>query len=110
LNQFKNKVTSDLDYKQLIEVTASPFISTQIAYVNGSDHVFIANFKGLKGKERAQQLVEKGMNIVFPAKENSKVYCLPFLGDIVEINARIENDRLICTLPDISRGAVVWVQ
>jgi hypothetical protein len=110
MNKFKKMVSDDLNYKPAVEVTASPFVSTQIAYVGDNAHVFIANYKGLKRKENAKQIPEEGVKITFSANENVKVYCLPFLGDMIELKTKSENEKLVCTVPEISRGVVVWVQ
>jgi len=109
LKKFNNLLTNVLGYKPQIDIEASPFISTQVATVADKPHVFIANFKGLKRKENARQLPETGVKISFPAKENASVFFLPFLGNVSKLETKMENGKIVCTLPELSRGAVVWI-
>ena len=78
--------------------------------MNGKPHVFIANFKGLKGKENAVQSPEKDVTIVFPAKSNAKAYTLPFLGQVQEIPGKWRDGKLTCVVPEITKGVVVWCE
>jgi hypothetical protein len=109
-SDFLTSLNQILGYKAGVEITASPYLTTQIASVDGKLHVFIANFKGLKSKEVAQQLPEKDMKIVFPVEENSKVFFLPYLGEAQQIQGQYANGKLTCVLPEIQKGAIVWVE
>jgi len=91
-----------------VEIDASPFLSTQIAEVNGKTHVFIANFRGLKSDEVAQQVAERNVRIVFRAGQNSKLYVLPFLGEIQELKGEKSPGKMTFTIPEITKGMVVW--
>ena len=90
-------------------VDASPFIATQIAMVNGRLHVFLANFRGLKAREVAEQTPEKNARIAFSAQRDSKVWFLPFLGRVQHLRCIAGNGRITCVIPDINKGAVVWL-
>ena len=107
---FVDRLIRDLQYEGAVQVSASPFLSTQIALVDGKPHVFLANFKGLKGKENANQLPEREVAIAFTASKNHKVYTLDFLGEPVEIPAIWKEGRLHCVIPEIGRGMVVWAE
>jgi hypothetical protein len=91
-----------------VEIDASPFLSTQIAEVNGKIHVFMANFRGLKSNEVAQQVPERNVRIVFLARQNSKLYVLPFLGEIQELAGESSPGKITFTIPEVTRGMVVW--
>lgn len=113
-NMLKNSFVSALKglfkYQPSVKIEASPFISAQIAEVKNSPHVFLANFQGLKRDEVAQQIAEENITIEFPNKENAKIYLLPYLGSIIELKGQVKEDQLICTLPPIEKGAVVWLE
>ena len=91
-----------------VEIDASPFLSTQIAEVNGKTHVFMANFRGLKSNEVAQQVPERNIRIVFLARQNSKLYALPFLGEIQELNGEWSPGKITFTIPEVTKGMVIW--
>jgi hypothetical protein len=93
-----------------VEIQASPFVFTQTAEVDGKPHVFIANFKGLKGLERAVPIPEKGVRITFPAPEASSVVCIPFLGEPQTVPSEWKDGRRTCLIPEILRGAVVRLE
>lgn len=109
-NDFMREITGDLQFQPAVEVTASPFVSTQIAAVNGNPHVFIANFKGLRANENAHQLPEKNVKITFPAEKNSQIFALDFMGAVKKINGTWKEGKLICVIPEIKRGMVVWCE
>jgi len=96
--------------KPAVEVAASPFVSTQIATVDGKPAVFLANFKGLKSKEAARQIPEQGVEITFSAKGPGTVVFLPLLGQPQKIQAEFSHGKLSCEFPPIERGAVVWLE
>jgi hypothetical protein len=91
-----------------VEIDASPFLSTQIAEVNGKIHVFMANFRGLRSNEVAQQVPERNLKIVFLAPHNSKLYVLPFLGETHELNGEWSHGKMTLTIPEVTKGMVVW--
>jgi hypothetical protein len=62
--------------KPAVEIIASPFVSTQIAQVNGKPAVFLANFKGLKSKEVARQTPEENVEVSFSAKKQGTIVFL----------------------------------
>ncbi|MBN2366807.1 MAG: hypothetical protein EH225_12930 [Calditrichaeota bacterium] len=107
---FLQQITEDLQFQPQVKVSASPFVLTQIAAVNGNHYVFIANFKGLKAKENAVQFPEKNVKIVFPQEAGNMVYLLPFLGEPQEVALKSENGSLTVTISRIDKGAVVWVE
>jgi hypothetical protein len=110
----KDELLSDLKtrfkYQPAISIKASPFLSAQIAQVDSKPHVFLANFRGLKRDEVATQIPEENVEIRFPVESGTKIYFLPFLGEKEQLQARKENDQLVCVLPPIKKGGVVWLE
>ncbi len=97
-------------YRPTIEVTASPFVAAQVARVNGIPHVFLANFKGLRSKENASQLPEQNVTISFPAQPGARIWMLPFMGAVEDLKSGLKNGRAVCVLPELQKGAVVWIE
>ena len=93
-----------------VQIDASPFLSTQIASVGGKVSVFLANFKGLKSKEIAQQTPEENVTIAFSASGPGTIAVLPFLGQLQKVPGTFSGGKLTCKLPPIDKGAVVWVE
>ena len=113
-DKLRGRIVTDLieatKYRPAITVTASPFVAAQIAGVNGTPHVFLSNFKGLKSKENAVQIAEKGITVSFPAKPGSKIHLLPYLGAIEDLKTELKNGRATSVIPELRKGAVVWVE
>jgi hypothetical protein len=107
---FFSRIDSQFDFQPAVTIEASPFVSTQTALVDGKLHVFIANYKGLKGKENAAQMPEQNVRITFPAKADAKIFALPYLGEVQEIAAEMKDGKVTCTVPEITKGMVVWCE
>ena len=110
LNTFKSEIFAHFDLDPKITIDASPFISTQLAMVEGSPHIFLANFSGLKSDEVVHQIPEKGIQINFSGTKNVKVFYLPFLGEKQQLNAKYKSGRVNCILPTVEKGGVVWLE
>jgi len=93
-----------------VEITASPFVASQIAMVDGKPSVFLANFKGLKSKEVARQAPEQNIQVTFATQKPGTIVFLPFLGQPQKIHAEFHRGKLSCELPPVEKGAVVWVE
>ena len=107
---FDSNVIQHLGAKSEVEVTASPFVSAQIARVDGKPHVFFANFKGLKSKQNAQQAKETHVRVRFSAPGAKKVFLLPYLGQVSELPSKRDGAWLSAVIPEIDKGAVVWCE
>ena len=110
LENFSRTLRDDLGYRPAVTVEASPFVSSQIAAVDGKPAVFLANFAGLKGKEKANQLPAKGVKVAFEAERNAAVYALEFLGKPQKLSGTWKDGKMHCTLPAFQRGMVVWCE
>jgi len=113
-NGLRQELVQKLDrlspHESGVEIEASPFVSTQISSVAGKPTVFIANFRGLKPNEVAESTAERDVRVSFKAKARGKVYLLPFLGQVRELGCTPQVGRLVCTIPEIRKGAVVWLE
>jgi hypothetical protein len=91
-----------------VEVSASPSVATSIAQVDGTPHVFLANFAGLVGGKNPVQTPQTDVKISLPTVPGHAGFFLPFLGDIQKIEGAQENGRTTFALPPVSKGAVFW--
>ncbi len=84
----------------------------QPALVEGRIHVFMANYKGLKGREVVRQIAESGVEIKINANApaDHKIYFLPYLGSKQEIDGTFADGVLTVKLPDIDKGAILWIE
>jgi len=96
--------------KSGVEIDAPPFVSTQIASVNGKVSVFLANFAGLKSKVVAQQIPAQHVRITFSTEGPRTIAVLPFLGQERKIEGAFHDGKLSCEIPSIEKGAVVWLE
>ena len=99
-----------LKRQDTINILASPLIATSIAQVDGSPHVYLANFAGLKGGVNPVQTPQTGVRIAVPATAKGKAFFLPFLGEVQELNGGLSAGYVSYRLPPISKGAVFWYQ
>ncbi len=93
-----------------VQVNASPFVTAQTVQVDGKTHVFLANFKGLQPRQKATQIPEKNVEIVFPPDAGSRAFVLPFLGTAQNLPVERKGEQLRVVVPVIDKGAVVWVE
>jgi hypothetical protein len=89
-----------------VKVQASPAVATHIARVDGKVHVFLVNFKGLRGGDNARQETESGVQIT--VKGHGVGHFLPFLGKMQEIQGTVVGANTVFNLPPIFRGAAFW--
>jgi hypothetical protein len=107
---FVDEVVRVASYKPAVEVEASPFVSTQISTVGGATRVFLANFKGLKSNEVAEQMPEKNIKVVFHTDRRGNVFLLPFMGALQQLDGEWKDGAMTCVIPEIGKGAVVWME
>lgn len=103
----ENEFLASVNAGSPVTVEASPWLATQIAQVDGKTYVFFANFKGLRGGENPIQAPESGVRITVGS--GTTAHFLPFLGEAQELKGAKKGGKTVFTLPDIQKGAVVWV-
>jgi hypothetical protein len=112
--QFLGSLNSD----SAIRVTASPVLATSIARVDGSPHVFFANFAGLRGGVNPVQTPQTGVQVTISStstgspsgKAAGHGFFLPFLGDVQRLEGTVSASGITYTLPTIEKGAVFWYE
>ena len=107
---FDANVIEPLGFSAAVQVKASPFVITQTARVDGKVYIFFFNFKGLQGGKIAKQMPERNVTVSFPASAGSRVFLLPYLGTVRELSVQHEGDRIRSVIPEIDKGATVWIE
>ena len=97
------KVKSD------IRIEAPPTVAVNFAQVNGTPHLFLANFSGLVPGEIATPSAVSGSKVSIPAGMGNSLAYLPFLGQTQILHGTKHGDTMQFELPPIERGAVAWV-
>jgi hypothetical protein len=93
-----------------VRVVAPHMIATSIALVNGTPHVFFANFAGLQGGVNPIQTPQIGVQITVPRAEKGRGFFLPFLGDVEPLTGTVGDGGIVYKLPAIEKGAVFWYE
>jgi hypothetical protein len=91
-----------------VHVLASPAVATSIAQVQGSPHVFFANFAGLRGGVNPVQTPQTGVRVEVAGLSKTRGFFLPFLGEVSNVEGVAGNRGVTFTLPPIEKGAVFW--
>lgn len=89
-------------------VDASPLVATSMALVDGSPHVFLANFAGLRGGVNPIQTAQSGVRV--ETNLRGQAFFLPFLGNVQTLAGVTLAGGTSYTLPSISKGAVFWIE
>jgi hypothetical protein len=110
LTHFETDVLKNTDAGRKVSITASPFVISQIATVNGKLHVFLSNFKGIIAKQNPAPKSESNTSIQFPTSMGSHVYALPYLGERAELPSHAAGHKLIVNVPAFARSVVVWCE
>lgn len=105
----------DLDRLALDNISpileAPPYIVARLSIVSDKPHFFLTNLKGLEAEKNAQQKLEKNIKILIPNNNKiSKVFFLPFLGEISEIKIINNKGNLFVNVPPVDKGAVIWYE
>jgi hypothetical protein len=95
--------------KDLI-VTASPYVASTIASVDGKTHIFLANFAGLVPHRTLIPSLESAARITVPASRNCALHFLPYLGEEQLVKASFSGNQQSFLLPAFSRAAVAWLE
>jgi hypothetical protein len=93
-----------------VRVVASHMIATSIAQVNGTPHVFLANFAGLQGGLNPIQTPQTGVQITVSGAEKGRGFFLPLLGDVEPLIGTAGDAGIVYKLPVIEKGAVFWYE
>lgn len=92
-----------------ITLEGSPAMAANFASVDGTPHIFIANFAGLIPDKVAVPTPQSGVRVEVPTAGNRTLKFLPYLGATQNLRGTVQGGKLVFTLPEFDRGAVVWV-
>jgi hypothetical protein len=90
-----------------IQLDAPPTVAANFAIVNGTPHMYLANFGGLVPGTIAISTPVKSIQVRVPAAMGDSLSYLPFLGEMQIVHGVKRNERIEFTLPPLERGAVV---
>jgi hypothetical protein len=105
---FESDVLKNTNAGRKVSITASPFVISQIATVDGKLHIFLSNFKGIVAKQNPAPKPESDTVIEFPRTGGSHIYALPYLGERSELATRVVGDKLVVHVPAFVRSVAVW--
>jgi hypothetical protein len=106
----EHEFLESLKSEPAVRVIASSMLATSIARVNGSPHVFFANFAGLRGGVNPVQTPQTGVEVVVPGNAKGRGFFLPFLGEVQSVDGVAGADGVTYRLPTIQKGAVFWYE
>ena len=109
-HDFDAGVIQALGFSEPVQVEASPFVTAQIARVDGKVHIFLFNFGGLQPLKISKQIPEKNIAVSFPASVGSRIFLLPYLGTARELSVEHKDGRIRAIIPEIDKGATVWIE
>ncbi len=107
---FDHHVIEALNFTSPVQVMASPFVTAQISRVSGKIYIYLVNFKALKAMQNARQIPERKVRLSFPSSGGTKVFALPYLGQVQELPVERKNGRLHVVLQEVTKGVVVWCE
>jgi hypothetical protein len=107
----QQKFLDSLQGAYAVRIKAGPHVATSIARTSdGRVNCFFANFTGLRGGSNPIQTPVSGVEVSVTAKSDGKGFFLPFLGEMQAVKGTRQGDRVIFTLPAITKGAVFWCE
>lgn len=108
-HDFDSNVLGHLRIQSPVRIKASPFVTAQMARVDNKIHIFLANFKGLQARRVDTQIPERNVEVFFTPDSGKRVFILPFLGEVHELPAERSGGQMRVVIPQIERGAVIWL-
>jgi hypothetical protein len=90
-----------------IQLDAPPTVAANFAMVNGSPHVYLANFGGLVPDKVVVPTPLNNVHVKVPAAMGDSLSYLPFLGEAQVVHGVKRGELVEFTLPLLERGAVL---
>lgn len=91
-------------------ISASPYVASNTASVDGQTHVFLANFAGLVPHRNLKPSSEVSAKITVPGSRKCVLHFLPFLGEEQLVTAAPAGGTQVFSLPGFDRAAVAWLE
>ncbi len=107
--QSQSRFLIALEQTPRVRVEAGPAVATSIAMVNGTPHVYFANFKGLKPGKNATPVPETSAQVTVKSGGTPVLHFLPFIGQEMQVSGVRKGTHVVFSIPAIERGAVVWI-
>jgi hypothetical protein len=98
-----------IEMKNEIRVEAPCNVAANVSSVDGSPHVFLANFTGLVPNKVAVPTTVNGIKVSMAASRGTVLTFLPFLGERQVIHGQVKGEKVEFALPALERGAIVWI-
>jgi endo-alpha-1,4-polygalactosaminidase (GH114 family) len=98
-----------LTVKSDIELEAPPTVAANFGMVNGTPHIFLANFTGLVPSKVAVPTAVDGIRVTIPAGREAVLTFVPFLGDAQVVRGQKKGDKIEFVLPAVERGGIAWI-
>jgi hypothetical protein len=96
---------------RVVQIKAGDQVATSIARTSdGRTNCFFANFAGLVAGSNPIQTPQSGIEVSLKTKSEGKAFFLPFMGDVQSVQGTRHGDTVTFRLPDITRGAVFWLE
>jgi endo-alpha-1,4-polygalactosaminidase (GH114 family) len=109
LREMPKEFLQALTVKNEMELDAPSTVAANFGLVDGSAHLFLANFGGLVPGKVATPTPVAGARIRIPAALGNSLAYLPFLGQTQILQGTKHGDKMQFELPAIERGAAIWV-
>jgi len=90
-------------------VDAPTTVAANFATVNGTPHIYLANFGGLVPGKVVIPTPVNNIHVRVPAGMGDSLSYLPFLGEAQIVHGVKQGDLVEFTLPSLERGAVISV-
>jgi len=90
-----------------VQVEAPATVAANFSMVNGTLHMYLANFGGLVPGKIVVPTPVSNIHVKVPAAMGDSLSYLPFLGETQTVNGVKGGEMIEFTLPPLERGAVV---
>ncbi len=108
---FVSELTGFTSFDPEIKIEAPVDLVASTAVNDEYTYLFLTNVRALTTVYDMPDRTLKGVKVSCPASEVSgEVYILPFMGDKEKVDARLSENELSFTIPELDRGAVIMIK
>ncbi|HID40248.1 MAG TPA: hypothetical protein EYP36_12145 [Calditrichaeota bacterium] len=105
---FIRNLIRTFEYRTAGTIEASPFVSMQLAEVDGKKTMFLTNFKGIRAKQNVIPEAAKNITVRFKADQDKRIIMQGFLEEEKVLETEWDGNFVCAVIPEIKWGAVVW--